>query len=825
LRRAVCCRSREPTENAAHRNLENFMKNQTQSIMRLLIVALLVGGVVVGCENYESRKAAHLDKAKALFEEGDDARARLELKNTLQIDSKNGEALYLLGRIAEREGDLSRAYKHYVRAVEFAPDIVDAKVKKAQLQVAGGDLEGADATIQTIFQQSPEHLGGLIARAALRKRRDDVAGAEADMRAVLGRDPGNAVASMLLARILIDRDELQAAEKVLRSAVDSNPEDPAPQLMLGNLYDRQDRPDAAIAVLQALVDNNPDEVGYRDRLANYLLEQQRLDAAEAVLRESLAQAPEDLRRQTNLIRFLARARGTEAAMAELDTMISGQSDATALRFVQAELQLATGNTEAAEEGYRAIIEQADGAGPSAIRARNALARLLLQAQRIDEARALIDAVLAESAGEPDALILRATLALRDRNSESAIADLRLVLNNDPEWPEVHRLLGLAHAQTEAYALSQDAFQKAVELAPDDPLAYLQLAEVRVRSGDPEGALATLEQLLQKVPDSVAGQQAISRIQLSQRDWGALGETAERIKSNRAEHPLGYYLEGLSLQQQGEHAAAITAFEQALVKRPDAAEPLIGAARSEVALGNVDAAEQRVQAVLKDKPGNALARFLLGDIYLAGGRLEEARDQFDEAVLLNPTSPRGHSRLAGVQGRLGDAQAQRATLERGIEATGRSGLLVLQLATVLEAQGEYDQAMAAYDEVLSRFPNAVVAANNLAMLLATRVGDQAALDRALELASPFADSAQPALVDTLGWVHHLRSEYDAAQPLLEKALAGLPDSPALNYHIGRNLAALGEVDEAREHLARAAAAEGSADQAEAQAALEALGAEG
>ena len=63
---------------------------------------VIATGFLSGCDNYDERKSAYFAKGKQLFEVGDDARAQLELKNTLQIDGKHAESWYLLGRIEER---------------------------------------------------------------------------------------------------------------------------------------------------------------------------------------------------------------------------------------------------------------------------------------------------------------------------------------------------------------------------------------------------------------------------------------------------------------------------------------------------------------------------------------------------------------------------------------------------------------------------------------------------------------------------------------------------------------------------------------------------
>jgi hypothetical protein len=49
------------------------------------LVAVLAVAVVIGCGGGEERAAKYLDRGKALFEEGDYVKARLEFQNAVQI--------------------------------------------------------------------------------------------------------------------------------------------------------------------------------------------------------------------------------------------------------------------------------------------------------------------------------------------------------------------------------------------------------------------------------------------------------------------------------------------------------------------------------------------------------------------------------------------------------------------------------------------------------------------------------------------------------------------------------------------------------------------
>jgi tetratricopeptide (TPR) repeat protein len=786
----------------------------------VLVFIVLAVFTLTACFDMESRKQRHFDRGVEFFETGDDVRARLEFRNLLQIDDRSASGWYWMGRVEERGGDLRRAFANYNRAVELDGSLLGARIRLGQLYLLGGDVENAERESIAGLSLAPEDPDALMLRAGVRLRAGDPAGSEEDARTALEFQPGHAAASVLLAENRIQRGDQQGAISLLERAIDANPDVAELRLILGGHLDNAGDVEGAIAVLHALVDAHPEIVDYRSRLAGYLAEHGREAEAEQVLRDALAQVPDDAGRQQALIELVARLRGLDGALEEVAALRAARPGNLDLRLLEAGLLASGQRTEDAEAAYRSVIEASGGRGPIAIRARTVLAALLAPT-RPDEAAALIAEVLAESASEPDALEIRAALALGNDEPDQAIRDLRTVLREFPDRIAAQRMLGQAHAARGEVALAEDTFERTIRMAPTDPVTYLQLAELRVRNGDNEGALVVLENLLARVPESEDAQQAIARIQFSSEDWDALGQTAERIQRTRPEHALGFYLNGLVLQRQGEHEAAVAALEEALERAPDALEPVIALARSQLELGRPGAAAQHVREVLERNPNNVVAMNLLADVHASAGELAQARSGYQEAIRFHPRSPRAYGRLALLEEAQGDNAAAVAVLERGVRETGRNLAIVFQLAMALERSGDLDGAIAAYEEVLRTHPDADVVVNNLAYLLATHRGTPADLDRAQDLSQRFAGSEVAEFLDTLGWILYLRGDYGAARTPLERALELRPDAAELRYHLGMTYARLGLAADAREQLAMAAAAEDFPDRAAAKEALHAL----
>ena len=75
-----------------------------------------------------------------------------------------------------------------------------------------------------------------------------------------------------------------------------------------------------------------------------------------------------------------------------------------------------------------------------------------------------------------------------------------------------------------------------------------------------------------------------------------------------------------------------------------------------------------------------------------------------------------------------------------------------------------------------------------------------LDEALKLAEE-AEQARPAagIIDTVGWVHYKRDEYDKAIEKFQKAIELSPLQPTIRYHLGLAYAKQGNKEMALQEL--------------------------
>ncbi len=763
--------------------------------------ALLLTALLAACSG-EDRANAYLERGQALFDQGNPIKARLEVRNALQIDPKRADAWYLLGRIDEQRQEWQAALNAYRTALRHDPAHLDARTRIAELLIAGNRLDEALVELNQVLDTAPHRPDALAARAVARLRQNNFDAARADAEAALSGDPKHRGAIAALARVSAEEGDVSAALERLELAIHADPEAVPLRLVAIAIYDQFADADAAIQAFRALIRDYPNQLAYRVQLAEYLRAQSDDDGAYQVLRAAVAANPDLVSAKRALIDFLLQTRQVERAETELTGMIAAQPDSAELRFALAGLYRGQGRPNAAQEVYEAAIEHF-GEGDASLRAQAAMAGVFLELDQPDRARGLVDQVLVQDAENPEALFLRASMALEDGDFDQAIADMRITLRNDSESVPALRLLALAQARNAEPAIAQDLLLQAIAASPSLPGAYLQLAELRAQIGDVEGAVVVLEQLLMVAPENSIAQTLLARVQLGQQDVDALAETAERILFTRPEHGLGHYLTGIVLQRRGQWEASLAPLQKARLLSPEAGEPPLAMARTFIALDRLDESDEVLHELLDAQPQNLSAILLQAEVALRAGRTAQAVQQYQEAILLRPSAPLPYQRLAVLQAQQAEVDSAIKTLSEGLEATERNGFLLFWQGVLLEQSQRYDAAASAYEEVLERYPGADAAANNLAMLNVNhRGGAPENLRRALDLVERFDASSDASLRETLGWVLVRNGKIDQGLAKLEALRDQFGDNPEFQYHLGMAYLGAGRLDEGKAQLAAA-----------------------
>lgn len=764
------------------------------------IYLLTAAAILAGCADAESRKHSYLDSGESFFAEGNLDKAGVEVRNALQIDPRFVEARYLAGRIAEQQGELRAAVGHYRAALDENAEFNPARAALSRLLLFGGLTDDALELAEAGLASEPDNAVLLTVRGAVKARQGAFVEGIADAEAAVAIEPANQDALALLASLYSRDGRSDEAIDVVERGIERSPDSVELRMVLTELMFRQGDYAGVEAQLKRIVTLAPDELVHRARLARFFQYVEEPAEAVAVWRQAILDLPGAVEAKLALVDLLWMVEGEAEAMQEMQSLLAGDSDDSALELGLAEYLARRGRVDQAVEAYREIIE-AEGVDADGLVARNRLATLELGRGNEAQADALVAEVLDENPRDNDALIIRANMALTRGETSVAIADLRAVLRDQPDSVNLLRALARAHMQNDDVALAEDTLRSAVQLDPGDTAARLELADLLLRQDKAEQALPLLEPLaeaLEADPD-INVLDNLFKAQLLTGAYAAALQTAEQMQQLEPAAGRGWYYAALAAEGRQDHEAARGLYAQALEKQPSLVEPLTALVRMDLAAEDRVAALDRVSAAAAETPNHSVALNLRGELLLVERQFEAAAESFERAQEAAPAWWVPYRGQAMAHLARQDTEAAVAAYERGIERTGSSTLAV-QLAAAHERQGNPDGAIEAYERLVETQPDSVMLANNLAMLLLNyRGGDPAELDRAAELDDLLATSEMPAVVDTRGWLAFKRGDIEAALELLGRAARSAESTPEMRYHLGVALLESGDTDGARDEL--------------------------
>jgi tetratricopeptide (TPR) repeat protein len=400
------------------------------------------------------------------------------------------------------------------------------------------------------------------------------------------------------------------------------------------------------------------------------------------------------------------------------------------------------------------------------------------------------------------------------------------------------LLARAYQLNGEYELALESLKRVAEIAPNDMGTRLRTAELLIKMKRPDEALEQIDYALSINPNSVPILRTRAKVLATQGLTDELEETLTRLEQISPETGLGPLGKGRLYRKQEKYEEALAEFEKALEREPESVLYLTELVKTQIAMGDADAALNRVKAVLADDPGNKAAHILLALIYVYMQDYANAEAEFIRQIEINPKSNVPYIQLARIRLQQGNAEGAIQVLQDGLEEMPYNPRLVQTLATVyvqrkelekatdlyqnilnyapdnamftfgfaslLQRQNRYEEAIFAYQRFLEKHPGNVLIMNNLAALLADHRTDKESLQKAKGLASKLAETNQPALLDTLAWVHYRMGEYSEAIDVLSKVVDKAPNVAVFNYHLGMAYYKQGNKKHAREYLSKAVA---------------------
>lgn len=771
-------------------------------ISRSCGLVLLAAVMLAACASPEEKAAKYLERAQALYDAGDYAKARIEAQNAAQIQPRNAQAHYLLAQVAEQEQEFRSMIQRLMTAVDIDPGLVDARVKLGTLFFFGQAFDQAAEQAKAATEIAPDNPQVRVLNARLLFQRKETAAAMAELDAALAREP-DLVDALLLRAAAVAIDDPGAGlalldESVARIGATTEQVKPLRQVRIAILA-QQKRNSEVEQAFRDLIRDFPGDEAFQYQLARFYASEGRVDEAEQVMRSVVALDASDVSARLGLVQFLAQMRSPEAAEQALEAFIAEGTADSELRLALGRLYEANGKPDAALNVYEEL-GKADPKSKSGLAARVRVAALRIGKGEVDAGREGIEAVIVDEPDNAEALLIRAGLRVRDKKLDDAIADVRTVLRKEPQNQRAMLLMARTHALANEKVLAKDAYRRLLDADPKNADATRELATLEALDKNYSAAEDLVRARLKLEPGDLDSGARLVDLLATQKAWREAEAEARRLTELPDDKGIGQLQLARVYRAQGKSAESIAAYRKALERNPEWMVALEGLVTALNDAGQRDEALVVLQEFLKKNPDNLSARFMEGGVRARAGDVDAAGKIYNEIVAAKPDASLAWAALANLS--RGDPEQRIAAYRRGLAANPGNAELGLLLGTEYEQARRYDEAIAHYEELLKANPNVDVATNNLASLLLDYRSDAASWARALELAKKLEASTNPAVLDTVGWAYYRNKEFARAVPLLERAVAGAGQVALLRYHLGMAYLAAGNTIGARQELDQA-----------------------
>ena len=529
----------------------------------------------------------------------------------------------LVAELAGRRGDLASAFSHFLRAaqlgrdpkladlavraalsagddagagravalwLELAPDAPDAHQVAAALKIKTGDRRAALTHLSRLLELAPGdaeagylRVAGIVGRTAGPEER------VALLRDLVALDETNPEAQQALAIVAASADQHEVAIAAARRAQVLRPDWDMPRQFLIKLLLAEGKRGEARSLSEQYLAAHPGDQGLRMLYGQLLVDEEDYAGARTVFSRLLAERPKDpdvlfaagilsleLDELDAARGFLTRLYQTgerrdeasfylgqlEERAGQSETAIDWYAKAQGTNLLEAQIRTAVLRAKAGSvERAREILQQLRDLAPEqAPMLYLAEAEILDQAGRQEAAMQVYEEALAAFPDDLDLLYGRAMYALKLERIEPAVADLRRIIERNPDHADALNALGYTLAdRTDRYQEALGYIERAYRLKPEEPAILDSAGWVNYKLGRPEAAL----QYLRKAQAALSDGEIAAHLGEVLWSMGRQTEARSVWAAALKEHPQHAYL----LKVVGRHPATGAAGSQPEIGQP------------------------------------------------------------------------------------------------------------------------------------------------------------------------------------------------------------------------------------------------------------------
>ena len=741
-------------------------------------------------------KAQYVQKGNKYFDAGKYREASIMYRTALQKDQKYGEAYYRLALTDLKTGQPAHAVSMLRRAVELLqpnqPERTDARVKLADIFLdylerssrrEGELVDEVTKTAADLVKADPKSVEGhrlqgrldfVLAVAAFNKRdteakTDALQKAIAEFKIADSLKPNQTDVVVYLSRALIANQQYDEAEKLYLGLLDRQKDYERAYLELDRMYRFRNQPEKAEAILKRAIANNPKKYALLINLAQFYHDSKRRDDEIKVLETLKSHAKEYPEAFEQVGAFYFRLGDGAEAMRQY------------------------------QEGMKANPERK-------IFYQKMTIEILMQQGKREEAKKINEAILAADPKDTDALGLQASLLMDKGDVQNAINQLQLVLARAPSNFVAHYNLGKGLAQKGDLEPARAQLDEAIRLRPDYTEARMMRGQIEMTKHEFERALKSADDILAYDRNNMPARllRSSSLLGLNRLDQ-AQAELKHILETNPNSQDAMLQMGVLHVAQKN-YKEAETTFRQSYDLNPANSKGLLALAEVMMTENQPDRALEMLQKEIQKFPTRNEFRVALANIEVRAGKYDKAITEFnallDKVDRKSPTAANLYLGLGETQAVAKNVPAAIDSLQKARDILPNNAVILIALASVLDAGGQKKEAKLAYESALRTESENAVALNNLAYNIAETAGGD--LDQALTFAQR-ANQKLPQVAeisDTLGWIYLKKNLTDNALEIFRNNVTKVPGNSTYRYHLAMALYQKGDKVHAKEELQKA-----------------------
>jgi tetratricopeptide (TPR) repeat protein len=395
-----------------------------------------------------------------------------------------------------------------------------------------------------------------------------------------------------------------------------------------------------------------------------------------------------------------------------------------------------------------------------------LARAQLRLGKDGDARKNAEAVLKLSKVHAGGRALIAELLWRENNKDTRALELLHEITKKGEVQAAastfelvaaYALLGDIQLSQSKLTAAKKSYGSALKINPRAERALVGNGELFYRTGRNAEAKVRFEAAFKVNPRNVLAVVGKAKTMIRAEDAKGAKELLIPL-AKTSKHPLVGYQLGLAYESLGDRDTAEKAYRGAIKAggaHPDVVYPYVALATLLNKKGRAEDAENTLAEATEKLPNNPALHNAKGDVALRGGRLDDAKDEFNRALKLEPENSTSRFRLAITHRRGREFAMAAKELDTIAAADPEYPGLALERGALFQETGETSKALAMYNEALKKAPEDI--------------------DLKLRVASTQVINGQP----------------QQAIKLLREVLGKRPQSAEVNHFLGRALLLSGE----------------------------------